>query len=128
MTATSKDLLESAKRLQRGSVESDYRTGASRAYYAAYHACLPIGERVGLSAERNVGVHTRLSRTLTVFSKRTDYKSVGYLLRECCNIRVWADYELERDFSKAEGDFNVRQCTRIMGRTENLLTEREGPA
>ena len=119
MATTSKDLLESARRLARGKVEVDYRNAASRAYYAAYHACRPVGERIGLSAERNIGVHAQLGRTLTVHSKSMTHRSVGYMLRERYNIRIWADYDLDRDFSEEEGNFNIRQCARILRKIED---------
>ena len=51
MPVTANALLEAAKVLGRGETEADRRNAASRAYYAAYHRCLPVGRSVGLSAQ-----------------------------------------------------------------------------
>ena len=55
MPVTPNALLEAAKVLGRGEAEVDRRNAASRAYYAAWHQCLPIGRSVGLSARRARG-------------------------------------------------------------------------
>ena len=122
MPVTPDALLEAAKALGRGEAEVDRRNAASRAYYAAYHRCLPIGRSLGLSADPGHGVHRQLVDTLTG-SSDLKVKSVGYRLNECRKLRAQADYEIEIDFSSRDARLVIEQCERILGQVGVLAGE-----
>ena len=113
MPVTPNELLEAAKVIGRGEAEVDWRNAASRAYYAAWHRCLPIGRSVGLSAQPGQGVHQQLIETLTG-NRNTTLKSLGYMLRQCRDLRVEADYEIKTDFPPAAARTALEQCEKIL--------------
>ena len=119
MPVTPDALFEAAKALGRGGAEVDRRNAASRAYYAAYHRCLPIGRSLGLSAAPAHGVHRQLVDTLTE-SSDLKMKGIGYRLNECRKLRAQADYEIESDFSSRDARLVVEQCERILGQVDAL--------
>ena len=122
MPVTPDALFEAAKALGRGGTEVDRRNAASRAYYAAYHRCLPIGRSIGLSAAPDRGVHRQLVDTLTE-SSDPKMKSVGYRLDQCRKLRVQADYEIESDFSSRNARLVIEQCERILGQVDALARQ-----
>ena len=118
MPVTPKLLLEAAKALGQGKSEVDQRNAASRAYYAAYHRCLPIAESIGLPAETK-GVHRDLIGTLTK-TRDMQVKSMGYMLDQCRGLRVKADYEIQIEFSAENARLVMDQCERILSRADVL--------
>ena len=82
--------------------EVQLRNSSGRAYYAAYHRCLSIGERLGLQFEES-GAHRNLIDTLTKNSNMK-LKSIGYLLEQCRRLRVKADYDIDLEYGK-KGDY-----------------------
>ena len=121
MSVTPNALLEAAKALGRGAAEVDRRNAASRAYYAAWHQCLPIGRSVGLSAQPGQGMHQQLIGTLTGHRNPT-LKSLGYMLKQCRDLRVEADYEIETDFPPEDARTALEQCEKILNKAAAFLT------
>ena len=119
MPVTPNELLEAAKVIGRGEAEVDWRNAASRAYYAAWHRCLPIGRSVGLSAQPGQGVHQQLIETLTG-NRNATLKSLGYMLKQCRDLRVEADYEIETDFPPAAARTALEQCEKILAKAAAL--------
>lgn len=119
MPVTPNELLEAAKAIGRGDAEVDWRNAASRAYYAAWHRCLPIGRSVGISAQPR-GMHQQLIDTLTE-SRDMTLKSLGYMLRQCRDFRVDADYWIEADFSSEDARIALTQSEKILIRAEAHL-------
>ena len=125
MSVTPNALLEAAKVLGRGETEVDRRNAASRAYYAAWHQCLPIGRSVGLSDQPGQGVHQQLIGTLTG-NRNLTLKSLGYMLRQCRDLRVEADYEIETDFPPEDARTALAQCEKILNKAAAFLPAPEG--
>ena len=121
MPVTANALLEAAKVLGRGETEVDRRNAASRACYAAYHRCLPVGRSVGLSAQPGQGVHRQLIATLTGNPSR-GLKSLGYMLELCRKRRVEADYAIETEFSPEKTRTVLAQCEKILNKADTLLS------
>lgn len=119
MPVTPNELLEAAKAIGRGDAEVDWRNAASRAYYAAWHRCLPIGRSVGISAQPR-GMHQQLIDTLTE-SRDMTLKSLGYMLRQCRDFRVDADYWIEADFSFEDARIALTQSENILNKAEAYL-------
>ena len=125
MPVTPNELLDAAKVLGRGEAEVDRRNAASRAYYAAWHRCLPIGRSVGLSAQPGQGMHQQLIGTLTG-NRNPALKSLGYMLRQCRDLRVEADYEIETDFPPEDARTVLTQCEKILNKAAAFLPAPEG--
>ena len=118
MPVTPQLLLESAKALAGGEAEVDQRNAASRAYYAAYHRCLPIAQRFGLPA-RPEHVHRDLIDTLKT-TRDNRLKSIAYMLNQCRKIRVDADYEINVPFTQGEAQTALSQCERIINQADSF--------
>ena len=125
MPVTPNALLEAAKVLGRGEAEVDRRNPASRTCYAAWHQCLPIGRSVGLSAQLGQGMHQQLIGTLTG-NRDLTLKSLGYMLRQCRDLRVEADYEIETDFPPEDARTALEQCEKILNKAAEFLPAPEG--
>ena len=69
MAVTPHDLMKGAERISQDISETGRRNVASRAYYAAYHACLPIAEQMGLTAMPSNSKHTSVIHTLSASRK-----------------------------------------------------------
>ena len=125
MSVTPNALLEAAKVLGRGETEVDRRNAASRACYAAWHQCLPIGRSVGLSVQPGQGVHRQLIGTLTG-NRNPTLKSLGYMLKQCRDLRVGADYEIGSDFPPEDARTALAQCEKILNKAAAFLPAPEG--
>lgn len=94
------DFLESAKYLSKLDNETALRNAISRAYYAAYHAVLPLDETFDNHGgiKRDVGMHeqliTKLENCPRSVPNWTKLKSIGVLIRMTKAARVEADYDL----------------------------------
>ena len=123
MAVTASVLLAAAARLLSGGNEVDYRNAASRAYYAAFHACRPVGLTLGLQEVPERGPHWDL---IEIFKRQGDtkYLSIAHMLEQCRRLRVRADYEIEEDFDEARAQTTLSQCERILERVAEL-TRRE---
>ncbi len=97
------DFLDSAdtrlKQLNQ-TTEVDYRNAASRAYYAAYHACKNIAEqkKINLSAG---ATHEKLILGLKN-SRNKDLQRLGNILQNMRDSRHKADYKINDTFSYQE--------------------------
>ena len=128
MSVTPAQILEAARALAHGEAEVDQRNAASRAYYAAYHRCLPIARGMGLAARPEHGAHRNLIDTLTNpnargVSENNKLKSLGYMLDQCRRLRVQADYEIGKNFKKDDTKTALAQCTRILADADGALAK-----
>lgn len=118
MPVTPQLLLDAAKALAGGEAEVDQRNAASRAYYAAFHRCLPIARRLGLPA-RPERVHRDLIDTQKT-ARDNRLKSIAYMLDQCRKIRVDADYEINAPFTQGETQTALSQCQRIINQADSF--------
>lgn len=108
MSIEPKDILATAQKLHEGGAdtESDLRSAASRAYYAALHAAhlaLPNDLTPSVSELRSDGSHEAIIRAVDVWAKavrngRNEAKLIERNLRSLKSIRKTADYELTGNF------------------------------
>ena len=101
MAITPDDLLRTADELAQGDRESDWRNATSRAYCAAYHACIPFA----FGSESAEPGHREIADMLTRPTAAMQSRSVGYLLAQCRALRERADYRISADFLR--GDVNT---------------------
>ena len=112
------DFLSFAEKLLSEKTEINYRNAASRSYYAAFHYCLPITELLDKPA-KDGGMHAIVCSKLTE-SFDQKLKSIGYILQQCRSIRVRADYELNQDFSRNDGELSIKLTKKIIERVLEL--------
>lgn len=106
MAITPDDLLRTADELAQGDRESDL---AKRAYYAAYHACIPFA----FGSESAQPGHREIADMLTRPAAAMQSRSVGYLLAQCRALRERADYRISADFLRGEVNTALRASHRI---------------
>lgn len=109
MAITPDELLRTADELARGDRESDWRNATSRAYYAAYHVCIPFAFG-SQSAEPG---HREIANKLTRPTAAMHSRSAGYLLDQCRGLRERADYRISADFLRGEVNTALRASHRI---------------
>lgn len=129
MPISPSDLKELAKEL--AVVQSDevkLRASASRAYYSAFHALLPIISALPASTSCPIGVkhvtHEEMSQRLqewqvaSVFpalaSLKVTKSQVRRALDVCRAVRVVADYRLKETVSLGEAQTQVERCKQIL--------------
>lgn len=120
MAVIPQTLLEAAQTLLKGGTEVDHRNATSRAYYAAYHACKPIGKSLGLQEDTTQSVHRELIEVLKQ-SRDRGHRSLAYMLDESRRLRNQADYAIEMDFRKDDAATALRQCASILEKASTLL-------
>lgn len=102
-----------------GSGEAAWRSAASRAYYGAYHATLPLV--TGLLAGGDGGSHERVIKALTGCSAKdfgpqraNALKSLGYLLSQARASRVTADYNTSAGFTGKQAAAAVEEAKSVL--------------
>lgn len=90
--------------------EIQIRNAVSRAYYAAYHACLEV-YKMDSSAEG--GVHAKLISSLTKSSDATD-RAIGYKLKQLKGLRIISDYHLSATVSVQDKETSVKQTEKLI--------------
>ena len=107
------ELLQFAESLV-GTSEVSNRTAASRAYYAAYHAC--TNKYTTLGKREGAGMHRSFIDGL-IGSNISQDRSLGYMLDALQRMRIKADYKLSSEFSAA----NATEVTNGAGRVMEKL-------
>jgi len=117
-----KDILDSANRMLSSPSEVDQRNSISRAYYAAYHACHPVYDKLPMLAiEKTVkgGVHVKF---ISRFKHSVDIKvrQVGYILAALHQKRCVADYEIHMDVEQSDAQLIYLQSQKAIDLAEKL--------
>lgn len=98
--------------------EVDFRNCVSRAYYGAFHDAIPLAaaQRRAGRREQSMGMHERLIQQLVGKTNSREIRSIGVSLRELRELRVWADYDLERTMTREQAGTAVTQARDIRKR------------
>ena len=118
MAVTPKQLREGAQKAELDGPEVERRVAVSRTYYAAFHRCRAIAQRQGMFADAG-GTHAEVIEALTRSRKRK-LQSIGYMLRQCRELRVKADYQIGDDLTIQDAEAAKDQCGRIWTAAEAL--------
>jgi uncharacterized protein (UPF0332 family) len=92
------DLISLAKHLAAGESECEWRSGVSRAYYAAYHKALGVAENCLPPSPYASGVHRQLTDRFCAEGKMGT--ALAYKLIDLKRARTHADYRLTEPFSQ----------------------------
>jgi uncharacterized protein (UPF0332 family) len=93
-----------------GASEIDFRSAASRAYYAAYHCAVDLAKDLPVKSVIKGGYHELVIKTLASagsdpFGRKC--ARVAYLLSSMRGTREVADYHLDADFPKTDAEYVV---------------------
>ncbi|HFD80455.1 MAG TPA: hypothetical protein ENK05_08725 [Gammaproteobacteria bacterium] len=113
-----RDLLECATALIKENGETFQRAAVSRAYYACYHAALPVAERLA-PVDVNGGLHKKLYETF-IKERELSYKSVGYMLRQSHSDRIRADYHLQEEIGRRDAETVIYTAIKILNKIDSL--------
>jgi uncharacterized protein (UPF0332 family) len=92
-----RDFLTLALSLAKGTTEAEWRSAASRAYYAAFHVARKILSQCGFTVPRGDRAHAYLWLRISN-SKNATVDKAGRDLKAARSDRNWADYDLDRPF------------------------------
>jgi len=106
-----KDILDLANSLYLAGDEVSLRSAASRAYYAAYHACLPIADNLPSKSVRG-GSHERVIAILAAAPSKSIRKAAAQL-KMAKDTRVIADYDLDSSFRNLDAISTIRKAESI---------------
>lgn len=90
------DLLALADQLANGAVEREWRSGASRAYYGAFHKALEVADANLPPDPLAMGEHEKLTERLKTHSMKG--RALAYVLIDLKKVRTHADYHLATGF------------------------------
>lgn len=121
-----RDFLNVAIRLCLAGTEADWRTAASRAYFAAFHGARTLLTAMGFEVPRGDQAHAYLWRRLESCGAQR-VGEAGSLLSELRTYRNRADYDLTTDFTLRDAKYAVEAADDVI-RTLNQLTADERSA
>lgn len=116
------DLLKLASKLAVSGGETEWRSAASRAYFAAYHRTRTLIHALGFGIPRGDQSHAYLWRRLQG-CKTSAVGDIGSLLKELRNSRNRADYDLDEDFPRDDAKYAVEAASDILHFLDNMTPE-----
>jgi uncharacterized protein (UPF0332 family) len=122
MPITPADFLNSSERLVKQATEVDFRNAASRAYYAAYHKSLILGDSIPEPEGDIYGVHARLIRKFLDHPEKT-FREVGQQLKNGRSQRTRADYELKDKFKLSQAQMAIDHSRRVFSLIEKMSSQ-----
>jgi hypothetical protein len=108
MSISSEDLLGVAEQMATRDSEVEWRAGASRAYYAAFHRAKDVADRCLPPNLLRMGEHESLTERFKVHGIKG--KSIAYVLVDLKKVRTHADYHIRHNFLKQDGTDQVSDC------------------
>jgi hypothetical protein len=105
MSINPSDLIGLAQQLVAGDSECEWRSGASRAYYAAYHKALGVADGCLPPSPYATGVHQQLTDRLLAQGRQGT--ALAYKLIDLKRVRTHADYFLTKPFSRSYAAMTV---------------------
>jgi len=114
------EFLDTGKRLLVGATEGDWRSAASRAYYAVFHYSRDWLQSQGIDLGPSGQAHNSLYVGLANCGILM-IQNIGDRIDELRRTRTKADYDLNRRFSKAKSVDSVREADEIIMNFEVAL-------
>jgi uncharacterized protein (UPF0332 family) len=113
------EFLSTAERLSQGSEESDWRSAASRAYYAVFHHFREIFLAHGINLGRSGQAHFNLYAGL-LHCGFPAVAALGSRLDQLRSERVKADYDLPVVFDQLQAQDSVHAARALITDFQNL--------
>jgi len=118
-----RDFLPAARRLAGGSDEADFRSAASRAYYAAFHAARDVLAALRFRVPRADRAHDYLYRRLNNCGVAV-VRQAADLLLDLRRLRNEADYDVRPPFPAVQAADAVADAEQVL-QTLDALTPAE---
>ena len=119
---TGRDFLALAARLAAGPAEADWRTAASRAYYAAFHTARQLLSDLGFTVPREERAHKYLSFRLMNAPVGQAVRA-GLDLDQLRTERNRADYDLNSPFRQPAAMQHVQSAGQVIQALDALRQE-----
>lgn len=131
MSVCGQDFIDFAELCVSHGNEIGYRNAMGRAYYGIYHQVCEVLEKCPENASHQ-DIRDYLTRTAWLKGYEPFDKmkliSLGTVLRHMHTRRKWADYELQRDLSKADADAAIIMAKANMLKVKEMYEEVYPPA
>jgi len=129
MSITPADLIRVAREQVGHQDEAYRRSGASRAYYAAFHLGIALQTRFKITNagdNTRMGRHERLSWAMENFTSDVPdqgkrIRTLGGKLRQCHRLRIRADYYLTQAFSVQDAMQTLSEARQVEKLASELL-------
>ena len=115
------DILDVADALATGATEAEWRSAASRAYYAAFHVARLLMRHCGFGVPHGDQAHGYLWLRLANCG-HVDVQLAGDRLNELRRARNWADYDLDVFFDHTVALRRVQVATDVIQLLESVPT------
>lgn len=119
MTVQVQDIEKLAEVLANGTTESEWRSGASRGYYAMFHKVLRVADECLPASNVVMGEHERLGERLKAQGLKG--RSLAYRLQDMKKVRTRADYFLDVDFAQSDATDLIANCPAIAAQADAFL-------
>ncbi|MFM0427600.1 hypothetical protein PQQ75_01185 [Paraburkholderia aspalathi] len=111
------DLMALAQQLAAtGNCECEWRSGASRAYYGAFHKSLQVADACLPPNPQAIGEHERLTDRLKQQGMKG--RALAYVLIDLKKVRTHADYHLAASFSQNDATDLLAGCAAYLPKTD----------
>jgi uncharacterized protein (UPF0332 family) len=115
-----------AGQLAGGTTEQEWRSAASRAYYAAFHKALEVADMCLPPNPYAIGEHERLTDRLKAQGKKG--MSLAYVLIDHKKVRTRADYKLNEAFAQDDATDLIAACPAFFQKADDFYTFVAGQA
>lgn len=116
MSCQAEDLLKFAEALVDSDKEPELRASISRAYYAAFHVAKEYDAHLPLISKehKSGGTHKQLIDRFVHENADKRLKAIGYILKDMCNRREFADYHLLDNVISGNAKYQVGAAKRAI--------------
>ena len=108
-----REFLDVANELVAGMDEGHWRSGVSRAYYAAFHVARKLMEKAGFAVPQNEGAHAYLGMRLSN-AKHPEVEEAGRGLEDSRRARNRADYRIDHHFEETQANSDVMRANDVL--------------
>ncbi|MBU9516750.1 hypothetical protein [Burkholderia multivorans] len=131
MTVNVQDLVTLADALSNGQGEIEWRSGASRGYYAMFHKARDVCDACLGPSPYAEGAHEKLTNRLIEHTKQTKNRqamSLAYRLIDFKKVRTKADYKLGAAFRQQDATDLVAQIGSVHEQVDDFASNFSGNA
>jgi uncharacterized protein (UPF0332 family) len=116
-----RDFVDVAGEWAAGTREAEWRSAASRANYAAFHAARDLLQVAGFVVPAAEQAHAYLWLRLAN-TKQVDVDKAGNQLRDLRSVRNWADYDLGLPYPQGAAMAQVNTAEEVIQLLETIQT------
>lgn len=119
MSVSIDDLKQFAENLSNANGECEWRSAASRGYYAIYHKTLGVADACLPQNPHAIGEHERLTERLKQAGMKG--RSLAYRIIDLKKVRTRADYDLAANFAQQDAVDLIGNCPSVFNQADEFL-------